>query len=411
MAKEKGRRQLKNWLASYMEYTRNSEAPDAFHRWVGIGCLASALQRKSYLRWGHETVYPNHYIVLVAPSGRARKSSALDIGRRLLETLGLPTLGDSNSQESIILDMRNSNTNYTDRSTGKIRFQSAVYHCANELSVFTKYQNDDLLAYLTDWYDCKDPWEYRTKHQGRDKIYGMCFNLVAATAPEWIPHIFTKAAMAGGLAQRILWVYEERKRKIVANPNADPVDEFLESQLLHDLELISTLSGEMRLTKDAQAMYEEWYVREEKLVNQDRHPLSGILLEGYLSRRSTHLRKLSMSVSASRGDDQVVSLDDLEQALDMLLGIEPNIPSVFRAMGETRYAREMELVKDLIKRKGPIRKSEILQSLTQHVDMTALDIIIRTLTSARLVRSVRDEDVGESVYQWMQREERDAERG
>lgn len=397
------RRQLRSWLDSYMEYTRSSEAPDSFHRWIGMGCLASALQRKSYLRWGHETVYPNHYIVLVAPSGRARKSSALDIGRRLLETLGLPTLGDSNSQESIILDMRNSNTNYTDRSTGKIRFQSAVYHCANELSVFTKYQNDDLLAYLTDWYDCKDPWEYRTKHQGRDKIYGMCFNLIAATAPEWIPHIFTKAAMAGGLAQRMLFVYEERKRKIVANPNADPVNDYLESQLLHDLELISSLSGEMRLSADAQSMYEDWYESEEELINADQHPLSGILFEGYLSRRSTHLRKLGMALSASRGDDQIVSLADLRGGLDLLAGIEPKIPNVFRAMGETRYAKEMELVKDLIRRRGPIRKSELLQALSQHIDTVAFDVIIRTLISARLVRSVRDEEEGESVYQWMQR--------
>jgi len=33
----------------------------------------------------------------------------------------------------------------------------------------------------------------------------MCFNLIGGTAPDWIPHIFTRENIGGGLTSRIMY--------------------------------------------------------------------------------------------------------------------------------------------------------------------------------------------------------------
>ena len=66
-------RALKDWIDSYLDFVDNSEPPQMFKLWCAISVIASALERKCYLSWGTLTFYPNIYIVLVAPSGKARK--------------------------------------------------------------------------------------------------------------------------------------------------------------------------------------------------------------------------------------------------------------------------------------------------------------------------------------------------
>jgi len=167
-------RRLNDWIKNYIQYTEYSESPLSYHTWAGVFCLASALQRKVYMQWGHTTIYPNQYIILVGPSGRARKGEAITTARSLIEELNIPLISDDNSPEAVILDMKRSTTNFTDAISGAVRLQSAVSCFAEELAVFTGYQNSAFLAYLTQWYDSRDKWVRRTKHQGTDEIVPGC---------------------------------------------------------------------------------------------------------------------------------------------------------------------------------------------------------------------------------------------
>jgi len=146
------KRKLHDWLTSYIKYTENSEAPTSYHAWVGISCIAATLQRHVYMVRGHAKIYANQYIVLVGPSGEARKGEAISIGRDLVESIGIPIIGEDNSQEAIIRDMSLSIVTFTDKTTNQIKTQCAVSCFAEELAVFTGYQNSTLLAYLTNWY-------------------------------------------------------------------------------------------------------------------------------------------------------------------------------------------------------------------------------------------------------------------
>src|SRR5580765_4183188 len=78
-----------SFLELYIKYTAKQESPQAFHLWVGITILASALGRKCFINRGYYRLYPNLFTIVVAGSARCRKSTAISIGIRLLD--GIPT--------------------------------------------------------------------------------------------------------------------------------------------------------------------------------------------------------------------------------------------------------------------------------------------------------------------------------
>ena len=77
-------RKLSNWLRSYLEYTSETESPETLNIWIGLSIIAGALGRNVVMSRGHHKIYPNLFVVLVAPSGRHRKSSACGIGIDIL---------------------------------------------------------------------------------------------------------------------------------------------------------------------------------------------------------------------------------------------------------------------------------------------------------------------------------------
>ena len=82
-----------SWLDVYLKYVDNTESPTSYHVWTALSCIAGALQRKCYIKWGLETVYPNMYVVLVGSAGRTRKSLAINIGQDVFKELDLKTAG------------------------------------------------------------------------------------------------------------------------------------------------------------------------------------------------------------------------------------------------------------------------------------------------------------------------------
>jgi hypothetical protein len=172
------------------------------------------------MKWGLDTIYPNMYTILVGPSG-ARKGDAIQTAKRFVENLSnAVTLGEKNTPESIMRQMAESGQNFKDAGNGQIKTHSSISAFVEELFVFTGQQNIDFLGDLTNWYDSRASWKNSTKNMGSDAIAGVCFNLFAATAPDWIPEILPRQAIGGGFTARCMFVVEERKGKTVLDPTS-----------------------------------------------------------------------------------------------------------------------------------------------------------------------------------------------
>ncbi len=171
-------RRLNDWVSGYIEYSQETESPLSYHVWTGISLLAAALQRRVYIRWGYEVLYPNMYIVLVGPSGKCRKGSAMNLGKDIITGLGIKVTSESITREALIRSMKRAVVNYIEPDTGIVRFHCSLTAMSQELSVFLGQNDVKFLADLTDWYDSLDNWVYETKTAGVDEIKGVCFNLI-----------------------------------------------------------------------------------------------------------------------------------------------------------------------------------------------------------------------------------------
>jgi hypothetical protein len=215
------------------------------------------------MKWGRSTIFPNLYVVLVGPSGRAKKGTALEFATPIIKTVGVKLIEGAITREKLIRRMGDSVGNFTDSCSGRLCFQSAATCISDELSVFLGQGNIKFLADLCNWYDCPPDWVYDTKNEGTDVLEGVCFNLIGATAPDWLPSILPKEAVGGGFTSRVVWIVEEDKGKTVPEPT---VDEKLQEVLEKDLERIFLMTGEFKFNEEARKHYVSWYIEQDRLI-------------------------------------------------------------------------------------------------------------------------------------------------
>ncbi|MEG0299766.1 MAG: hypothetical protein RR609_09400, partial [Aurantimicrobium sp.] len=120
------------------------------------------------------------YIVLVAPAGRARKGTAMRPAQKYLTNLGTKLAASTVTREALIQTLEEAQDMIMDNHDKPYSHASLTIF-SPELTVFLGYNNMQLMSDLTDWFDCADRWEYRTKNAGTSIITGVYINLIGAT--------------------------------------------------------------------------------------------------------------------------------------------------------------------------------------------------------------------------------------
>lgn len=397
-------RRLEDWISGYLEYSQETESPISYHAWTGISLLAAALSRKVYIRWGYEIIYPNMYIVLVGPSGKCRKGSAMNLGKDIISGLGIKVTSESITREALIRSMKRAVASYTEPDTGIVRFHCSLTAMSSELSVFLGQNDVKFLADLTDWYDSLDNWTYETKNVGTDEIKGVCFNLLGATAPDWLQSILPEEAIGGGFTSRIIFIVEEQKRKTIPLPIISDRLTMLREALKEDLEKISILAGEFEFTDETREIYAAWYQKEDDNIKEGNPVIADPRFAGYCERRATHVRKLCMLFSASRGEDLLITQNDFARSLDILTAAEKKMEKVFSGLGTTPYAKITEKILNFFQERKRVSRSELLVVFYRDLDMSILDTIEKTLVAMKVIRVIIDLKNNEVYYEWNKNE-------
>jgi len=368
------KRACKSWLDTYLNYTEFQESPEAFHRWVSISVVASAIGRKAYIDRGYYTLYPNLYIILVGESARLRKSVATSIGVKLLKKIKTPPtiFAQKLTQESLIQTLAGLTAKH---------LPAAALAYAPELAVFlgTFQTNSGLVSALTTLYDSPDSFEYRTVSRGMDMVKYICLNLLGASTADWMRLAIPEDAIGGGFTSRITFVCQEKQARIIAFP--DFTDEIREMQrrLVHDLTIISELEGPVVLTDDARTWFESWYLSHD--------PGEGSpLLKGYRGRKHDLLLKISMIRSMSISDDMYVTPDHLMWAMDQLENVEGDMALALEDLHISQMGREIKKVLDIIRKKETITHTALMRQCWRFADTDGLERIVRTLEVAGFIK-------------------------
>ncbi len=400
-------RELTNWLDSYLEYTQNTESPTSYHTWCGLSVIAGALQRKVYLQWGlAEVIYPNLYVVLIGPSGRTRKGTAIGIAKSMLKKIGSVSVvpESSSGRQAMILAMKRASKNFQDPSDGIIKFHCSVTAFSEELSVFLGQGDIAYLSNLTDWYDSKDDWEYETVSRGKDSLQGLCLNLCGGTAPDWIQSMIPQEALGGGFTSRVIFIVETHKKQTVPEYIVDEATKELGLKLQRDLERISMLAGEMKFDAEGKQAYIDWYIEQDKKLSNGQPAIQDNRFIGYCERRATHLRKLMILCSASRADDLLMTRADFDKAIGLLRDAEVNMGKTFGGLGKARDSDALDTVMGFIKSMGITTRRAVLGKYFRDIDpltLSNIEVTLQQLGKIK-VRLVPDASGGpDKTYTWI----------
>ncbi len=215
---------------------------------------------------------------------------------------------------------------------------------SSEFGTFLNPNDREMVDVLTSLWDGQiGAWKKATKTQGADTIQNPWINVIACTTPSWIAGNMPEYIISGGFMSRCIVIFADTKRKLEAYPKDKMPDNFLElrDKLIHDLELISMLFGEYRLSKEAKDWGVHWYEEHYKRILS--HAVSD-QIQGYMARKQTHVHKLAMVLSAAKHAENTIELAELKDAAKIVTNLERDMQQIFQTISaspETQHASEL----------------------------------------------------------------------
>jgi hypothetical protein len=345
------------------------------------------------LDMGVYTIFPNMYVVLVAGSGRCRKSTAINQAENIIREIDTAPnlLSQRITPEALIDSLRVVERGGEDNAV--LRETAEGFVIADELVTFLnrKAYDNDLGSMLIQFYDCKDKYVYKTKSRGEEVLNRTCLGLLGGSTVDWLRTAIPEEAIGGGLTSRIIFVYVDKPSPPIAITTFSKEKQRLKESLIRSLAQISTLEGEVTMEPEGW----EWYKTEyERFYGQsdfyDQQSLSG-----YASRRHVHLLKIAIVFSASERADLVVTPHHLRGAKALLETSETHMQKVLALVSSNEAGSMTKHVQEVIQSRTEITRSELLRMLNHRLSAKELQETIDTLISSGVVRQNSD---GRTIY-------------
>lgn len=358
------------WFKDYHEFTLSSEPPAVFHFASALTVLGAALGRKVYFDKGFYRVYPNIATVLIAPTGRCRKTSACNIALQLAREVGVNTLTDRVTPEALVEALY--------QRTPAV---GLVY--APELAVFLGRQRylEGMVPLLTSLFDAPDVWSSTTIGRGEVTLTNVALSFLGATTLEWFIEALPAQVFSGGFMSRILFIVQESTDREFALPKRSAGHLF--ERLRETLQELVEIEGEVILVRGAHKWYEDWYsehhhqeIRDEKFA-------------GYHERKPDHLLRVALLLRIAAEQSLQITPDAFEEALRILNWTERLLPDVFRTVAATEQGSRQQKILDILHKNGGKLAHSILLRKVQHI-MNARTFFesMQTLTESGLVEEI-----------------------
>lgn len=384
-------RLLDDWLKHYIAYNAYNEAPEHFHFWTGVGVIASALRRKTWLSMGYFEWTPNFYIIIVAPPGIVNKSTTIYTGQDLLtEVPGIHFGPSSLTWQAMVAELTDIGE-AVPFDNGDYRQMSCLSFFVSELGTFMNFGDKELLDLLVDLWDGRvGNFVRRTMGSGKVEAVNPWLNIIGCTTPAWLSDNLPKAVIDGGFSSRCIWLFGNKKKRRIAYPHREVVPEHVDKlrlQLIHDLVEIAQLKGEFTLTEDAFKFGEQWYQKHcDKLEAGDPERTG---LGGYLARTQTHVHKLAMVLSASRREDMKITKRELEDAAAILASLETELPNVFKALNTSEEMEKASDILNVVRQKRKVRRTELYQMFFHKMTSKEFSEAITSAIEAGLLEQIQ----------------------
>jgi hypothetical protein len=317
-------------------------------------------------------VHSNMYVILTAPPGTARKSTALRIGKSMLR--GLKDYGQDihfSTQASSVAAMVKQLVAIPNKD------HQSLTAFSSELGSLLGSKSVEMTDFLVDIYDCDPDWDKQTVQRGLEKIEFPWLNMLAATTPQWLGDNLSKTAVEGGFVARSVFVYEGEAGALVAFPELTPEQVKLKKLLIGDLAVIASLKGRMVFSPEAREFYKCWY----EDPKRKRLGYTDSRISGYFERKHVHVLKVAMALSLAKKNELVLDVESIRAAILLLGQLEPGMRKAFSAVGNNAHATVIERIRDNIRLVGKVSYKKLLATYINDVKQEDFDKLLESLVA------------------------------
>lgn len=318
---------------------------------------------------------PNFYIVFVGPPGVVTKSTTINTGFGLLEKVeGVHFGPESITWQALgqAFEEAIEHVDYVDETGAGVSVpMSCLTISVSELGTFLNMEDSKMVSFLIEMWDSKNrPFAHRTVTSSQIEIRNPWLNVIACTTPSWLKENFPESAIHGGLTSRMIFVFANKKRRLIAYPDEEiPAKEYYDvhKKLAEDLSQIGSMSGPLTLTSDARAWGHEWYAHHWNgarpiAMASDRY-------EGYLARKQAHIHKLAIIMAAARSNKLIIEKETLMEAEQILLVTEPKMIHAFESIGLVDEARKTHEIIAFVRAHGELTSDELWRMCQNTMEM------------------------------------------
>lgn len=315
-----------------MSLTEGLITPPLFRLWSGIACVSGALERRIWAKTGSGIIYPNMYILLVAPPGvgkfivetvRALWQDTQEPGSRLP---AFHVASDSVTNASMMDELGKAKDVLITPSGPPLQFHSLLI-AAEEFQVLLPGYDTQFIASLNSIYNNKSIHR-ETRRTGSVKeliIENPHMCILGGAQPSYFASTFPEEAWSTGFARRVIMIYstEMPLRSLFFEPEQRP---HLRQDMLRRLGKMSTLYGPMLWGARSADCIDTWH-----LAGGSPRPKHSKLTH-YNRSRSVFVAKLATISAISRTERQVIEHIDVSRAIEWLCEAEKMMPDIFREM-------------------------------------------------------------------------------
>jgi Protein of unknown function (DUF3987) len=383
----------KPWHEAFLDCVKpHTDAPLNFLTWSAISLIGAVLKNNVFFKLSTYTVYPNQYIILIAPPGIG-KGTSMDIVENLInyKTVNqvVNLLSDRWTAEAMIEEIANGWTTPLKMLNQQLVVSTSLDHSCMFLSSELRTllgASEWMLEFLEESWS-KLTFNYSTKNKGKAKIEGNCFSLLGASVPDFLRNINREISMAitGGFSSRCLFIYAEEPSNYNSwIPSLEQTSSSMikYKNLLADLDVIGQLQGEFKANTEAKILCDDYLKANRKvLIMEDSDAVTH-----FKARLKPHLLKLAMVLSASRGDSRIIEGIDMLNAIAEINKVQKNLELLFRGSGESDLAPATARVQTIIEKKGMVSRPELIKITQRHIKWEDLDRIMYVLETIGFVK-------------------------
>lgn len=354
------------FFAEYMKYTANQESPGSYHFWVACTLISGILKRRCWVSKGIYNVYPNIYMIVVAKSGRCRKSRALSIGAELIQDFDFVNfIADKTTPESLLEALmlgQQEKDSEKDDSVNMLLDHTGFIH-AGELAVFINKQTytAEMVKILTHMYDCPPDFQYRTRNKRSIILEKPAITFMGASTPEWLASSLPEEAFEGGFMSRVIFVFKDYKSRRIALPMEPPQE--LRTKLRKMLMYIhKNFRGKMVLTDGARKWFVKWY------ETLDTGDVEQSMMEGFYERKPDTILKVALFLTAAENPEaKEITVDKLIQAEKIVSWTQERMFRSFSSVDISRLGKIRIKVKELVDANMEISRRQVLRRLASTI--------------------------------------------